>query len=87
MEPTSNGTHPSTSNNRPISRVTLFDDPEDDIYDGYLGENDHEDPRIELKITLGVPRPRKPKSQLNSAVKSPLVQRVEAKTGIQHSGT
>lgn len=34
--------------------MTLFDDPEDDFYDGFLGENDYEDPRIELHISIGV---------------------------------
>lgn len=55
----------------------MFDDPEDDIYDGYLGENDHEDPRIELKITIGS----------GIASKSMLVSTVEHKSGFLHKAT
>ncbi len=32
--------------------ITLFEDPEDDLYDGTLGEDDDEDPRINLTFKM-----------------------------------
>jgi hypothetical protein len=35
-----------------LNRLTLFDDPDDDLFDGDLGENDTEIPRIQIKCQL-----------------------------------
>ena len=35
-----------------FTRITIFDDPDDDEYDGDLCESDHDFPMIRLNITL-----------------------------------
>jgi hypothetical protein len=35
-----------------FTRITIFDDPEDDEYDGDLCESDHDFPMIRLNLTL-----------------------------------
>ena len=37
---------------RYIQWVTLFDHPDDDVYDGVLGEDDEETPRIRVEIAV-----------------------------------
>jgi hypothetical protein len=37
-----------------MSRITLFDDPEDDIFDGEIGEDDKETPRVYVMFAIDV---------------------------------
>ena len=32
--------------------ITLFDHPDDDVYDGILGEDDDEEPRVKIQFTI-----------------------------------
>ena len=47
--------------------ITLFDDPNDDLYDGAMGINDDEDPRIllDIKISEVVHPPRETTSPMS----------------------
>ena len=40
------------SGQRYIQWITVFDHPDDDVYDGVLGEDDEETPRIRLEIAV-----------------------------------
>ena len=37
---------------RYVQWITLFDHPDDDLYDGVLGENDDELPRIQIELFI-----------------------------------
>ena len=62
-----------------ISRITLFDSPEDDEFDGEIGEHDDETPRVLLNFRIeNFPSPaqtRSPRYQDEKPpVKTPLQQ-------------
>jgi hypothetical protein len=42
--------------------VTLFDHPDDDVYDGMIGEDDDELPRVQLELLIEDATALQPKS-------------------------
>ena len=59
-----------------INRVTLFDSPEDDEFDGDLGEDDEETPKILLKFSLETIE-KNPKVNVGSTVGKETLKKAE----------